>query len=162
MPGFALNGLFGVAAHLEPKDVLKLVDQFAYNILVANTDAHAKNYSMIHRLGPSVDLCPLYDVSTVLLWPNVNQYFSQKISGKKRKPSDVTPDHFAQIAEEFGYRPTDVINRVKKLVDLMVKHRPAMEDEVSGLPGLVPGYVKEAAECVEANALRVIGRIPRG
>jgi serine/threonine-protein kinase HipA len=162
VPGFKLSDLFAVADHLEPTDALKLFDQFAFNILVANTDAHAKNYALLHGLGPSVELSLLYDVSTVLPWPKVNQYFAQKIGGRKRKPSDVTPEHFVQIAKELGFRPADVLNRIKKLVDLMVEHRASVEKDVSGLPGTTPGYVKEAAECIEANALRVLGRLPQG
>ncbi|AHD02092.1 type II toxin-antitoxin system HipA family toxin [Leisingera methylohalidivorans] len=161
VPGFTLANLFTAAGHLEPRDVLNLFDQFAFNILVANTDAHAKNYSILHRLGPSVALAPLYDVSTVLPWPAVNQYFAQKIGGRKRKPADVTPDHFAQIAAELGFRPAEVLNRVTRLVDLMVQHRPAAEQHAAAQPGTAPGYVEQAANCAEQNALRILGRIPR-
>jgi len=161
VPGFNQRNLFSVAEYLEPIDALKLFDQFAFNILVANTDAHAKNYSILHRLGPSVELSPLYDVSTVLPWPAVNQYFAQRIGGSKRKLSDVTPEHFAQIAKEFGFRPANVLERVKKLVDLMIEHRVLVEKRVSMLPGVTPGYVKEAADFIEANVLRVLGRLPR-
>jgi serine/threonine-protein kinase HipA len=162
VPGFKLDDLFSVKSHLEPRDVLNLFDQFAFNVLVANTDAHAKNYSILHRLGPSVELSPLYDVSTVLPWPHVNQYFAQKIGNRKRKPSDMKPSHFESIATDLGFRPTEVINRVTRIVDLMIEHRPSVEKAVCELPGTAQGYVKEAAARTEENALRILGRIPNG
>ena len=54
-------------AHLtEPaRDVAALFDALAFNWLICNTDAHAKNYSVL--LGPNAArLAPLYDIWSVM------------------------------------------------------------------------------------------------
>lgn len=136
-----------------------MLDQVIFNILVANTDAHAKNYSLILPLAEPPRLAPLYDVSSVLAWPHVVQAFAQNIAGKKRTADSIAGRHWETIASEIGYRPTDVRNRVQELVDRLVANRVQVTEEVAALPGATAGYVAQTAELVEANALRVAGRL---
>jgi len=126
---------------------------------VANTDAHAKNYSLILPVAASPRLAPLYDVSSVLSWPHVVQTFAQNIAGKKRSPDVIAARHWEAVAREIGYRPTDVRNRVQELVDLLVAARVQITAEVAALPGATAGYATQTAEAVEGNALRIAGRL---
>lgn len=159
LPGPDLTTLLGTARHLPPKDALSLLDQLIFNILVANTDAHAKNYSLLLHVGGETRLAPLYDVSSVLPWPRVVQYFAQNIAGKKRKPGDVAARHWDAIAQTSNYRPADVRKRVQDLVDGLVARRVAVTNAVAALPGCAVGYVEEAAALIEDNALRIEGRL---
>ncbi len=156
-----LATLLATGRHLPPTDALALLDQLIFNILAANTDAHAKNYSVLLPVGAWPRLAPLYDVSTVLPWPHVVQYFAQNIAGKKRKPANVDARHWDVIAGTVGYRPADVRKRVQDLVDRFVAHRVAVTEAIKALPGSSGGYVEEAAGLVEENALRVAGRLRR-
>ena len=47
-------------------DVNTFVDAIGFNWLIAGTDAHAKNYSLLLGGGPHVRLAPLYDVASIL------------------------------------------------------------------------------------------------
>jgi serine/threonine-protein kinase HipA len=47
-------------------DVNTFVDALGFNWLIAGTDAHAKNYSLLLGGGPHVRLAPLYDVASIL------------------------------------------------------------------------------------------------
>src|SRR6202022_3218380 len=47
-------------------DVNTFVDAVGFNWLIAGTDAHAKNYSLLLGGGPHVRLAPLYDVASIL------------------------------------------------------------------------------------------------
>lgn len=154
-----LATLLGTGRYLPALDALALLDQLIFNILVANTDAHAKNYSLVLPIGSEPRLAPLYDVSTVLPWPHVVQQFAQNIAGRSRKPGDVAARHWDAIAATSTYRPGDVRKRVQDLIDLMVAHRVAVTEAVAALPGTTRGYVEEAAELIEGNALRVAGRL---
>ena len=122
VPGLDLTSLLATGRHLPPGEALKLQDQVIFNILVANTDAHAKNYSMILS-GGGLEMAPLYDVSTVLHWDHVNQHHAQKLAGRKRKPGDVARRHWDRIAKEAGLNPRNVRLRVQELVDAMVAAR---------------------------------------
>lgn len=157
--GIDVATLLNTGRHLSPADALSLLNQFIFNILVGNTDAHAKNYSLLLPGGEGPYLAPLYDVLTVLSWPIVAQYFAQNIAGKKRKPGDITADHWDFIAKAVGYRPTDVRKQVKELVRRIGANRVSVVEEVASFPGGVAGYVEEVADLIQENALRIAGRL---
>jgi serine/threonine-protein kinase HipA len=159
LPGLDLKTLLETGRHVSASDALALLDQVIFNILVANTDAHAKNYSLILPVGAAPRLAPLYDVSTVLSWPHVVKTYAQFIDGKKRNPDMVAGRHWEAIAREIGYRPTDVKNRVQQIVDAMVANRAEVTAAVTALPGATEEYVVQTAEAVEENALRMAGRL---
>jgi serine/threonine-protein kinase HipA len=159
LPGPGIATLLETGRQFPPADALALLDQLIFNILVANTDAHAKNYSLLLPVGGGARLAPLYDVSCALKWPRVVKNFAQNIAGKKRKPGDIDRRHWDIIAETTGYRPADVRKRVQELVDAMVAQRVRVTRAVEALPGSVAGYVQETAEAIEGNALRIGGRL---
>jgi serine/threonine-protein kinase HipA len=49
------------------EDIRSFVDAVGFNWLIAGTDAHAKNYSLLIAGGPRVRLAPLYDLASVCL-----------------------------------------------------------------------------------------------
>jgi serine/threonine-protein kinase HipA len=157
VPGPTIATLLATGRSLPSRDGLKLLDQLIFNILVANTDAHAKNYSLL--LAGERALAPLYDVSTVLPWPHVNQNFAQKIDGKKRKPEDVAARHWDAIAVAGGYNPRQTRLRVKELVDAIVGAGVRTYEHVASHPGAIAPLVEQARTCVEGNALRILGRL---
>jgi serine/threonine-protein kinase HipA len=157
--GLDLKTLLETGRYVSATDALALLDQVIFNILVANTDAHAKNYSLILPVGASPRLAPLYDVSSMLSWPHVVQTLAQNIAGKRRTPDAIAARHWEAVAREIGYRPTDVRNRVQALVDQLVASRVPVTAEVAALPGATAGYAAQTAEAVEGNALRIAGRL---
>lgn len=159
LPGPDLKRLLATGRALPPADALALLDQTIFNILVANTDAHAKNSSILLPVGAPPRLAPLYDVSTILPWPHVSQHFAQNLAGKRRKPESMAGRHWDSIAQDMGYRPADLRQRAQELVDTIVAHRIPVVRSVVNLPGVTRGYVEQAAELIEANALRIAGRL---
>jgi serine/threonine-protein kinase HipA len=68
--GPALRDLAEVIRNFgDPRDVTSLLRRTTFNLAVGNADAHAKNFSVLHRPGiPAISLAPLYDVlSTIAL-----------------------------------------------------------------------------------------------
>ena len=154
-----LKTLLNTGRALSAAGALALLDQVIFNILVANTDAHAKNYSLLFPVGAEPHLAPLYDVSTVLGWPEVVQYYAQSLAGKRRKPGDMDGRHWDAIAQDVGYRPADVRKRVRELADAMVAARVSVTSDAAGMAGSASGYVEQAASLTESNALRIAGRL---
>jgi serine/threonine-protein kinase HipA len=157
VPGLTLNSLLQTGRSLPPGDALLLLDQVIYNILVANTDAHAKNYSMLLSVGAR--MAPLYDVSSVLPWDHVVQYHAQNLAGRKRKPGDMARRHWDRIAEEAGFNSRNLRLRVQEQIDEMVARRVEATDLVSMQPGVSAEMVRHVAELAEQNALRIGGRL---
>ncbi len=157
--GLDLKTLLETARHVSANDALALLDQVIFNILVANTDAHAKNYSLILPVAAAPRLAPLYDVSSVLPWSHVVQSYAQSIAGKQRTLDMIAGRHWEAMARDIGYRPTDVRNRVQELVDKLVGCRVKVTVEVAALLGATEGYVTQTAQAVEGNELRMAGRL---
>lgn len=63
----------------------RFVDALALNWLIAGTDAHAKNYSLL-LAGSQVRLAPLYDVASILPYDIdvLGQELAMKIGGEYR------------------------------------------------------------------------------
>jgi serine/threonine-protein kinase HipA len=69
------------------EDVAAFVDALAFNWLIGGTDAHAKNYSLLHGGGGRVRLAPLYDLASVLPYPGMDPRraaMAMRIGGKYR------------------------------------------------------------------------------
>ena len=160
VPGLTLSGLLDTGRrHLSPSDTLSLLDQVIFNILVANADGHAKNYSLLLPVAGEPRLAPLYDVSSVLPWEHVNPYFAQKIAGRKRRPGEIAARHWDVLSREAGFRPADVRLRVGALIERIVARRIEVTGAVCALPGIAPGHVEQVAKLIEQNALRIGGRL---
>ena len=53
-------------------DVSKFIDALIFNWLIGGTDAHAKNYSLLIGGGGMVRLAPLYDIASILAYPDID------------------------------------------------------------------------------------------
>lgn len=54
-------------------DVERLLQALQFNHLIGGTDAHAKNYSLLIGAQGKVRLAPLYDISSALPYPHLQQ-----------------------------------------------------------------------------------------
>lgn len=63
----------GAQAHLQAdEDVRTFADALIFNWLIAGTDAHAKNYSVLIGAGGLVRLAPLYDIASILPYDDID------------------------------------------------------------------------------------------
>ena len=155
--GLTMQDILGTGKYISGEHILSLRDQVIFNILVASTDAHAKNYSLL--LADDFQMAPLYDVSSVLCWPHVNQYHAQKLAGKKRKPQNMVIRNWDQIASSSGFHTRVFRERVQQLADQIFRHRPEAVRSVSDAKGIHLQVVEHIADTVEQNALRIAGRL---
>ena len=69
-PGIgAIVRLLRAASSRPEVDVTRFLDAVALSWLIAGTDAHAKNYALLHGAGRQVRLAPLYDVISLAPYP---------------------------------------------------------------------------------------------
>ena len=109
--GPTLKDMFEVTRrYMPPTDIVRLVDMVVFNVLACNTDAHAKNYSIMIR-GNGVSLAPMYDVMCGEVWENVTKNLAQKIAGKSWGDY-LKGRHWQRFARECGLNPKQVVDRV--------------------------------------------------
>ena len=109
--------------------VWRFFDALAWNWLVAGTDAHAKNYSLL-LAGSEVRLAPLYDVASALPY-GVHERklrFAMKIGGDNR----VYTHHntWKAAAQDLGVDADHALDRVLRLAERV----PAAFAEAAATP----------------------------
>lgn len=97
--------------------VRRFADALAWNWLIAGTDAHAKNYSLL-LAGPEARLAPLYDIASAL--PYGTHERKLRLAMKLGGDSRVHPHHnpWPRAARELGLDPTTLVDRVRELAVL--------------------------------------------
>ncbi|MHC6177278.1 HipA domain-containing protein [Glutamicibacter sp. X7] len=71
------------------------VRMLAFNTMIGNADAHAKNYSV--RLEKEITLTPIYDSLPTRVWPHLESKLAMRIAGAKH-PQEVHLDHWRKLA----------------------------------------------------------------
>jgi serine/threonine-protein kinase HipA len=69
------------------EDVAGFLDAVAFNWLIAGTDGHAKNFAVLLGGGGQVRLAPIYDLASVLPYPDFDPYrirLAMKLGGEYR------------------------------------------------------------------------------
>ncbi len=135
-------------------DVLNLLDCVIFNILVCNTDAHAKNYSLMIS-GKGFSLAPIYDVMCAAAWEGITRNLAQKIAGKNRG-EHLKRRHWQRFAVECGLNAPRLIKRVEELAGAVLRETKPAAAEVDAMSAgthvLMPAFV----EAIETRARAII------
>lgn len=95
-------------------DVETFIDAIGFNWLIAGTDAHAKNYSLLLSSGPRVRLAPLYDVASLLPYDEFQMQkikLSMKVGGEYRL-RDIGLRQWRKLALEVRVNEERLIDRL--------------------------------------------------
>jgi serine/threonine-protein kinase HipA len=156
--GPTLSDMFHLTRqHLSPTDIVHLLDIVVFNLLVCNTDAHAKNYSILIR-GSGASLAPMYDVMCGDAWGSVTETFAQKIGGKGRGET-LDASHRRRLAREFVLNPKQVFKRVGSLASSALKQTEAAVAEVAAMPADWHESVELARQAVERRAHSILAKL---
>lgn len=152
--GPTLADLFALTRRaMRAPDVLALLDHVIFNVIACNTDAHAKNYSLMIS-GRGFSLAPIYDVMCASAWVNVTQNLAQKIAGKNRG-EHLKRRHWETFAKDCGLNADRLVERVRELTGLALSQTEAALEAVARMPAgphpLLPAF--RAAVDARARAL---------
>ncbi|MFN4041914.1 MAG: type II toxin-antitoxin system HipA family toxin [Brevundimonas sp.] len=127
------------------EDIDTFLDAVIFNWLVAGTDAHAKNYSILLSGGGRVRLAPLYDIASALPYPGLDYQklkLAMKLGGECRL-RNLGARHVERMAKEARKSPNHCLGRVRDLA------------------GRIPGAVAVVANEMRAAGLEheIVGRL---
>ncbi len=80
-----VNELLNAQSSERQEDISTFLGAIGFNWLIAGTDAHAKNYSLLITGGPRVRLAPLYDLASILPYEEFDLHkakLAMKIGGE--------------------------------------------------------------------------------
>jgi serine/threonine-protein kinase HipA len=110
-----LKMMFDAVSDLvSPGERLKLLDAVIFNVLICNSDSHAKNYSTLIGAGGSAKMAPLYDLMCAAAYRQVDQNLPQGIAGRFIGP-DLRRADWQAFAEEVELSGASTIRRVEEL-----------------------------------------------
>lgn len=133
---------------------MRLLDHVIFNVIACNTDAHAKNYSMMIS-GLGVGLAPLYDVLCADAWQGIAQNLAQRIGGKNRG-AHLKKRHWERMALECGLRADGVVARVRSLAERARLELPAALSSVEAMPAGSHALLPQFSAAIEQRARTLI------
>lgn len=152
---YDIAGLIRTHSTDRETDLDTFVGALAFNWLIAGTDAHAKNYSLL-LTSRRVRLAPLYDIASILPYRDIDlkkAKFAMKIGGKYEL-GVIGLRQWEKLAKELRVEPEALIERIgtmaQKLPDLVNAARVRAEKQ--GLKHvlierLAAGLIERAGEC---------------
>jgi serine/threonine-protein kinase HipA len=142
-----------VKMHMTAADSVRLLDAIIFNVLVCNTDAHAKNYSILfHRRR--AELAPLYDLMCAAAWDGISRNLAQTI-GEKNRGDHIHARHWKRMAAECGLRGVAVVRRVDALSRRVSAAIDAACDEVRAMPAGDHPMLLHFAEAIRRRCVTV-------
>ncbi len=139
------------------EDTQTFIDAICFNWLIAGTDAHAKNYSLLMS-GGGVRLAPLYDVASILPYDSLDLRkvkLSMKVGGEYRV-RDIGLRQWRKLAQDVRFDEGRLIGRLvemaKQMPDAVSAMRRRAHQDGLGQPvveRLEQQLVKRATECLQ-------------
>ncbi len=108
------------------------LDMVIFNYLIGNTDAHAKNFSIIYQ-GKKPFLAPCYDLmSTVIYMPHYPKAkMAMKLMSQNYFMAQVTRANFAKLSTITGFREDFILKRVDIICQKTLEKAPLLVEELN-------------------------------
>ena len=131
-------------AHAE-HDVDYFIDALAFNWLVVGTDAHARNYSLLHS-RTATRLAPLYDLNSYLPYRGDRSVsLSMRIGFSERDPDAIGREAWDELARDCRVDPGEVLRRVRRMSEqLLDESREVIEVSQGGWDSPLPDRLADA------------------
>ncbi len=161
-PGAAeIFGLLDRFSDDREDDIGRFIMALALNWVIAGTDAHSKNYSLLHGAGDFLRLAPAYDLASWLPYErdanSTKVKLAMKIGGTYRL-HQIDAARWDQLAVEADLPPYWVIANVQTLVQAVIESLEPTRDLIAEtndspfLHKLADAIADRARKCAEIMA----------
>jgi serine/threonine-protein kinase HipA len=125
------------------RDLPELLRRTVANVLLGNSDAHAKNLSLLRGRDGRLRLAPAYDLVCTLAWPGIASRLAQSVGGQS-DPGQLGRNRWRKLAEELGFGARWALSEVEAGCS-------AFGEALAGALGAAPPEVREHDRVVEAE-----------
>jgi len=139
-------------------DVRSFLLALAFNWLIAGTDAHTKNYSLLLAEEGQVRLAPLYDLASSLPYPSIDQRkakLAMKI-GRTYDLADVNARQWRRLADELRLDAAAVLEEIARMAEAMPAAVGSTVEAAEGLNHPIVNRLAEALVARAGDSLRVL------
>lgn len=112
-------------------DLTAFADALLFNWLIAGTDAHAKNFSLLIAPGSQIRLAPLYDLTSALPYPQRIDFQKAKLAmkiGGNYRLREIHRSHWEACARELRLPPNELIARATAMIERLIEAVPKVAD----------------------------------
>ncbi|WP_437179074.1 HipA domain-containing protein [Neorhizobium galegae] len=157
--GVTLKMMFDAVSDLvSPGERLKLLDAVIFNVLICNSDLHAKNYSILIGAGGSAKMAPLYDLMCAAVYRQVDQSLPQGIAGRFIAP-DLHRRDWQAVAEEIGLSGASTARRVEELAAVVGDASENVAKQIVDATGDPTRVLERITHDIQKRCRRVQGQI---
>lgn len=111
------------------KDRLKLIERVIFNFLIGNTDAHGKNFSLLHYDNGKIQLSPAYDILSARAYKKLTKNMAMSIDNQYIV-SRVTPENWEDFCKEIDIS----FYELKKIIKSQTENlAPTLEKELQNM-----------------------------
>lgn len=144
----AVEALQKASEFLDDKEIREMFRFFIFSVIIAHGDFHAKNISLIYKTNfpgeTNRQLAPLYDISTVGIYKDVNGVdIGMKIKNKK---SNISKDDLIWLGSKILIEENEVIKFIEDLVDKFknsfLDYVELLPKEIKSLPVFIDRYMR--------------------
>jgi serine/threonine-protein kinase HipA len=129
LPSFkALADLLDAHGTEPGRDRLAVADGAVFNVLIGNSDAHAKNMSLLHQDGGRVRLAPFYDLVSTAAYPQLRTELGLAI-GDELEPDAIGAMEWDNFAADVGLGARAFARRRAVLAATVARAARAVRDE---------------------------------
>lgn len=154
--GPTLSDMFALTrSAMSAADTVALLDFVIFNVLMCNTDAHAKNYSLLIT-GKAFKVAPIYDVMCADVWDGVTKNLAQKVAGKNRG-EHLKHRHWLRMAEDCGLNPTRLVARVESLAAKVTGEIDQAITEVAAMPAGGHSLIGDIHTAISKRCRAIVG-----
>jgi len=112
------------------RDITAFLDALLFNFVIANHDAHSKNYSLLLDGPGSIRLAPLYDLISTVVFHGTDRKLAMRYGGENRPPY-LRGRHLDRLAMDLGVKPALVRRRA---ISMRERAEAAAEEARRSLP----------------------------
>lgn len=139
------------------QDILTFTDALILNFLIAGTDAHAKNYSLLLAKSNQVRLAPLYDIASTLPYPLEVSSHKAKLAmkiGSRYQFNKIEHRHWITCAKQLRLPHTRLMERFKNMVIQIQTLAPIIAKEL-GSQSLTHPVIQTLSETITQRASHI-------
>ncbi|WP_245294807.1 HipA domain-containing protein [Rhizobium rhizosphaerae] len=153
--GVTLKMMFQAVSDLaSPAERMTLLDAVILNVLICNSDSHAKNYSILIGAGGSAKMAPLYDLMCAAVYPAVDQSLPQGIAGRI-SAADLQKADWQALAADIGLSRASTVRRVADLAELVAARCADVASQVADLAGDPARVLERVTHQIQKRCRRI-------
>ncbi len=160
--GPGLKDLFSVIdqySHYRVQDRLELRDRIIFNACIANTDAHAKNFSFM--ISGGYRLAPAYDLLSAAPYAEITHNMAMKIGGQKNY-RHIGRKGWIEFARECRLAPAATVRRVEAIADSILGRIDAVCEALVSEGNAMPAALDHIRAEIIGQTLRIQANLNSG